>query len=150
MTEKQGRIKNRDNEEGDLFSYETAGEGDRAVLSAGVVFVTFEVHVLGPVSVRHSSTAAKLNTQTHHRFEPLTNYLGYKKSFWPELFYLFLAKIDQVLEINIISVVYDGIIYHSRHLIPSLGRRRYKRELQNTNNSRNTQDTSNICMSNLF
>lgn len=52
-------------EEGDLFFGDDAtGEGDRAAFTAGVLLVAVEVHVLGPVGVRHTATAAKLRTHT--------------------------------------------------------------------------------------
>lgn len=51
--------------DGDLvFFHDAAGEGDGAAFSAGVVLVAVEVHVLGPVSVGHTTAAAKLRTHT--------------------------------------------------------------------------------------
>lgn len=51
-------------EDGDrVFGHDAAGEGDGAALPAGVVISAVEVHVLGPVGVGHSTTAAKLRTQ---------------------------------------------------------------------------------------
>lgn len=52
-------------EEGNLvFGYDTAREGDRTALVAGVAVGAVEVHVLGPVGERHAAAAAKLKV-TH-------------------------------------------------------------------------------------
>lgn len=48
-----------------VFGDDATGEGDRAAFSAGVVLVAVEVHVLGPIGVRHTATAAKLRTHAH-------------------------------------------------------------------------------------
>lgn len=45
-----------------VFGADAAGEWDSAALVAGVVIFAVEVHVLGPVSVCHTTTAAKLRT----------------------------------------------------------------------------------------
>ncbi len=36
--------------------------------------------------------------------------------------YLFLTKVNEILQINVFSVVDDGVIDHLGHFIPSLGR----------------------------
>lgn len=46
-----------------VFGQVAAGEGDGAAFVAGVVLRAVEVHVLGPVRVRHGAAAAKLKTR---------------------------------------------------------------------------------------
>lgn len=77
-----------------VFGLDAAGEGDGAALSAGVVLLAGEVHVLGPVGVRHTAAAAKL----------------------------FLTKVNEVLQINVLSVVDNGVIDHLRHSMQSFVR----------------------------
>lgn len=47
-----------------FFGYEAAGVGNRAALCAGILTGAVEVHVLGPVSVGHTTTAAELRKDT--------------------------------------------------------------------------------------
>lgn len=50
-------------EENLVFGYDAAGEGHGAALYAGVFITAVEVHVVGPVGVRHTTAAAKLRSQ---------------------------------------------------------------------------------------
>lgn len=43
-----------------VFCHNAAGEGDGAALPTGVLRAAVEVHVVGPVGERNSTTAAKL------------------------------------------------------------------------------------------
>lgn len=52
-------------EENLVFGYDTAREGDGTALVAGVAVGAVEVHVVGPVGVRHTAAAAKLNKHKH-------------------------------------------------------------------------------------
>lgn len=56
-------------EENLVFGYDTAREGDRTALVAGVAVGAVEVHVLGPVGVRHAAAAAKLRSHTNIKME---------------------------------------------------------------------------------
>lgn len=49
-------------EENLVFGDDTAREGDGTALVAGVALGAVEVHVLGPVGVRHAAAAAKLRS----------------------------------------------------------------------------------------
>lgn len=71
---------------------DAAGEGHGAALSAGVVRRAAEVDVLGPVAVCYTPTAAKL----------------------------FLTIVYEVLQVDVLSVLDDGIVDHHSHSIPSL------------------------------
>lgn len=50
-------------EENLVFGYDAAGERHGAALYAGVSIAAVEVHVVGPVGVRHATAAAELRSQ---------------------------------------------------------------------------------------
>lgn len=52
-----------------VFGYDTAREGDGTALAAGVAVAAVEVHVLGPVGVRHAAAAAKLRSHANIKME---------------------------------------------------------------------------------
>lgn len=50
-------------EENLVFGYDAAGERHGAALYAGVSIAAVEVHVVGPVGVRHATAAAELRSR---------------------------------------------------------------------------------------
>lgn len=116
-----------------VFCHNAAGEGDRAALHTGVQFAAVEVHVVGPVGERNSTTAAKLWEQRTIPGESAVSYLlrqAWVKDGIGSNLYLSLPKVNQVLQINVIPVVGNGVVNDFSHFISSLDRSEDKDNLK--------------------
>ena len=83
-----------------VFGYDATGEGDRTALPARVAHVAVEVHVLGPVVVRHPPTAAKLGRRSKRkRLDNMSNICHMDRMKTDDALnpHLHLTEVDHVL-----------------------------------------------------
>lgn len=118
------------------FRHNAAGEGDRAALPTGVLRAAVEVHVVGPVGERSSTAAVKLWGHKHSRWRccqvSVKTSIGQRGTVQYGIgsnLYLSLPKVNKVLQVNVISVVGDGVVNDFSHFISSLDRSKNKDNL---------------------